>query len=131
MAYEKDTYLEMIAKGITYDEMLELDEEDFKNLLAIRDEYSRVKLLEEMIEHEERTCSFRKTAAGKEVSGSAQAILDVFDKQKSPHIVQAFGTLKSALTEEEKQGIDLVEHAIYAKAASDHVEFNKVVFKIT
>ena len=125
MAYEKDTYLEMIAKSITYDEMLKLDPEDFKYLLAIRDEYNRVKLLEEMIEHEERTDSFRKTAAGKEVSGSAQAILDVFDRQKGPYIIQTFGKVKKALVGSGGEKIDLVEHAIYAKAASDHIGLGK------
>ena len=78
----------------TYDQMLKMNEEDFKKWLTLRNETDREKLLIEMIDHEERTGSFRKTA--KKISGSEQAILDVFD-------------------------IDLVEHAIFAKAASDHV----------
>jgi pantothenate kinase len=120
MAYEKDTYLEMIARGITYDEMLDLSQEDFRNLLLIRDEYNRTDLLEEMIDHEERTGSFKKTAkAG--TSGAEQAILDIFDRQKGAHIIETFKKVKNALTEGDKEGIDLVQHAIYAKAASDHV----------
>ena len=103
----------------TYDQMLKMNEEDFKKWLTLRNETDREKLLIEMIDHEERTGSFRKTA--KKISGSEQAILDVFDIDKSARIVRTFGKVKSALTEGEKEGIDLVEHAIFAKAASDHV----------
>lgn len=131
MAYEKDTYLEMIARGITYDEMLKLDEKDFQNLLCVRNEYNREKLLEEMIKHEEGTGSFRKTAK-EEVSGGEQALLDVFDGKKSTKIVETFEKVKKVLTEGKKEGIDLVEHAIFAKAASDYVLLNigdKVIVK--
>ena len=64
--------------------------------------------------------SFRKTAK-KEISGSEQAVLDVFDIDKSARIVRTFGKVKDALTEDGKEGIDLVEHAIFAKAASDYI----------
>ena len=47
--------------------------------------------------------------------------MDGFYIDKSARIVRTFGKLKNALTEGEKEGIDLVEHAIFAKAASDHV----------
>jgi len=104
----------------TYDQMLKMNEEDFKKWLTLRNETDREKLLAEMIDHEERTGSFRKTAK-KEISGSEQAVLDVFDIDKSARIVRTFGKVKNALTEGEKEGIDLVEHAIFAKAASDHV----------
>lgn len=104
----------------TYDQMLKMNEEDFKKWLTLRNETDRERLLLEMIDHEERTGSFGKTAK-KEISGSEQAILDVFDIDKSARIVRTFGKVKNALTEGEKEGIDLVEHAIFAKAASDHV----------
>lgn len=104
----------------TYDQMLKMNEEDFKKWLTLRNETDRERLLAEMIDHEERTGSFRKTAK-KEVSGPEQAVLDVFDIDKSARIVRTFGKVKEVLTENEKEGIDLVEHAIFAKAASDHV----------
>ncbi|OGF65350.1 hypothetical protein A2Z53_02450 [Candidatus Giovannonibacteria bacterium RIFCSPHIGHO2_02_42_15] len=105
----------------TYDQMLKMDEREFQQWLLLRNETDREKLLAEMIDHEDRTGSFRKTAKGKEVSGGAQAILDVFDIDKNARIVRTFGKVKEVLTENEKEGIDLVEHAIFAKAASDHV----------
>lgn len=107
-------------KNPTYDEMLKLDEKEFQQWLLIRNETDREKLLSEMIDHEERTGSFRKTAK-KEITGAEQSILDVFDINKSARIVRTFGKVKDALTEGEKEGIDLAEHAIFAKAASDHV----------
>ncbi len=104
----------------TYDQMLKMSEEDHKKWLILRVETDREKLLSEMIDHEERTRSFRKTAK-KEISGPEQAVLDVFDIDKSARIVRTFGKIREVLTENEKEGIDLVEHAIFAKAASDHV----------
>lgn len=104
----------------TYDQMLKMNEEDFKKSLILRSETDRVKLLEEMIDHEERTGSFRKTAK-EEISGSGQAVLDVFDRDKSSRIARTFEKVKEVLTESEKEDIDLVEDAIFAKAASDHV----------
>ena len=104
----------------TYDLMLKLVEKEFQQWLLIRNETDREKLLAEMIDHEERTGSFRKTAK-KEMTGAEQAVLDVFDIDKSARIVRTFGNVKKALTEGEKEGVDLVEHAIFAKAASDIV----------
>ena len=128
MTNNKDTYLEMIAKGITYDEMLKLGDEDFKNLISLREECNRAKLLEEMVDHEERTGSFRKTAR-KEISGPEQAVLDVFYKDKSTKTVELFDKVKNTIAENDKAGIDLVQEAIYAKAASDHVGLGDVMEK--
>ena len=107
----------------TYDQMLKLDEKEFQQWLLLRNETDREKLLLDMIDHEERTGSFRKTAK-KEITGAEQAVLDVFDIDKSARIVRTFGNVKKVLTEGEKEGIDLVEHAIFAKAASDRVSLN-------
>lgn len=104
----------------TYDQMLKLDEKEFQQWLLIRNETDREKLLAEMIDHEDETGSFRMTAK-EEVSEAGQALLDVFDVDKSARIVRTFGKVKKVLTEGEKEGIDLVEHAIFVKAASDHV----------
>lgn len=124
MTYTKDTYLEMIAKGITYNEMLKLNEEDFISLLSIRDEYNRKKLLEEMTEHEEQTGSFRK-AAGEEISGAKQALIDVFNRNEGAEITQAFEKVKEALASNGEKEIDLIESAIFAKAASDHTKLGE------
>ena len=110
-------------ENLTYDQMLKLDEKEFQQWLLLRNETDREKLLSEMIDHEERTGSFRKTAK-KEITGAEQAIFDVFDIDKSARIVRTFGKVKEALTEGEKEGIDLAETAIFAKAASDKVSLN-------
>jgi|SRR3989344_2833930 len=107
-------------KNPTYDEMLKLSEKEFKQVLLIRNETEREKLLAEMIDHEERTGSFRKTARG-EITGAQQAVLNVFDRQKSAAIVETFGKVKEVLMEDGEKETDLVEDAIFAKAASDRV----------
>lgn len=107
----------------TYDQMLKLDEKEFQQWLLIRNETDREKLLLEMIDHEEKTGSFRKSAK-KEITGAGRALLDVFDIDKSARIVRTFGEVKEALTEGGKEGIDLVEDAIFAKAATDKVILN-------
>lgn len=112
----------------TYDQMLKLDEKEFQQWLLIRNETDREKLLAEMIDHEERTGSFRKTAK-KEITGAEQAVLDVFDIDKSARIVRTFGNVKKVLTDGEKEGIDLVESAIFAKAASDIVGLGEKIEK--
>lgn len=104
----------------TYDQMLKLDEKEFQQWLLIRNETDREKLLSEMIDHEERTGSFRKTTQG-EITGAQQAVLNVFDKQKSAEIVKTFGEVKKVLMEDEEEETDLVEDAIFAKAVSDRV----------
>jgi hypothetical protein len=117
---KKSSFVATEKRNLTYDEMLKLDEKEFQQWLLIRNETDREKLLAEMIDHEERTGSFRKTAK-KEITVSEQAALDVFDVNKSARMVRLFGKVKSSLTEDEKEGVDLVEHVIFAKAASDHV----------
>jgi len=112
----------------TYDQMLRLGENEFQQWLLLRNGTDREKLLAEMIDHEKRTDSFRKTAK-KEITGAEQAVLDVFDINKSARIIRTFGEVKSALTEGEKEGIDLVGDVIFAKAASDYIKLGDKIEK--
>lgn len=112
--------LDLKKNNPTYDEMLKLNEKEFQQWLLIRNETDRKNLLMEMIDHEERTGSFRKTARG-EITGAQQAVLNVFDRQKSAEIVKTFGEVKKVLMEDGGKETDLVKDAIFAKAASDHV----------
>lgn len=68
--------IEESLKNTPYDEMLKMNEDDFRNCIAYRAEMDRERLLLEMIEHEERTGSFRSTAK-KELSGAEQMVLAV------------------------------------------------------
>lgn len=104
----------------TYDQMLKMSEEDHKKWLVLRVETDREKLLSEMIAHEKRTGSLRKTAK-KEISGAEQMVLDVFDIDKSARIVRTLGNVKNVLSDSGEKAEDLVKHAIFAKAASDYV----------
>ena len=104
----------------TYDEMLKLDEKEFQQWLLIRNETDREKLLVEMIDHEERTGSFKSTAK-KEVSGAEQAVLDIFDKNKSARVTNFLDRLSKIVSVFGKKDEDLVQAAIFAKAASDKV----------
>ena len=105
----------------TYDEMLEMSEDDFKKWILIRiQKPNRDRLLLEMIGHEARTKSFYKTV-DHELSKSEQTILDVFNPQKSAEIIATFEKIDRALKDSSEQEPDLLKHAIFAKSASDKV----------
>lgn len=112
--------IEESLKNTSYDEMLKMNKDDFRNCIAYRTEMDRERLLLEMIEHEEQTGSFRSTAK-KELSGAEQMVLDIFVIDKSARVVRNLGNLKRVLSDSNEKAEDLVEHAIFAKAASDHV----------
>lgn len=121
----------------TYDEMLEMSEEDSQKWILIRvKKPSRDKLLLEMIEHEARTKSFYKTVDHK-LSKSEQTILDVFNPQKSAEIIAIFEKVDRALKDSGEQEPDLLKHAIFAKLASDitslgtRIEFEKLIKNYT
>jgi sarcosine oxidase delta subunit len=93
----KDIALEHMAKfpkrtgksRPTYEEMLELDEDEFKAWLFVKGEGdNQEQTLKEMIEHESRTGSFTKTARN-DVPPHEQLILNVFDKDKSTETIKA------------------------------------------
>lgn len=114
----------------TYDEMLEMDEEKCGEWILLRTEKpNREKLIEEMIDHEERTKSFEKTMAGKEITGEQRMVLDIFDRMKSLSTIQLLSKLEETLEGEEK---DIVQEAIFAKTASDlvHLGANKMFWDI-
>ena len=112
---------EVGAKIPTYDEMLKMNEDDFKKWITIRSEKpNRIVLLQEMIDQETRTHSFANTAR-KEITPASQAVLDMFNKDKSTDIADFLERLSNVASEEGDGDTDLVQDAIFAKAASDHV----------
>ena len=109
-------------KDPTYDEMLKLSEKEFQQWLLIRNETDREKLLAEMIDHEERTGSFSKTAK-KEITKQEQLVLDVFNREKSREVIKWLEKLKGFT------GYNAVQEAIFAKASSDHVRLEEKLKK--
>lgn len=105
----------------TYDEMLKMNGDDFKKWIIVRSEKpNREKLLQEMTDHETRTHSFAKTARA-EITPTEQAVLNVFNKDKSVEVADFLDRLSKIASEDGSEEKDLVQDAIFAKAASDHV----------
>lgn len=105
-----------------YDEMLDMQEQGFKQLLMNRIEQpNRESLLEEMIAHEERTHSAEKTMLGKEINSAVRMVLDVFSREKSKGAIELLEKTRKTLVETGQDSADLVVEAILAKATSDFV----------
>jgi hypothetical protein len=105
----------------TYEEMLKMKEDELQTWMLYRvQKENRGELLEEMIAHEEKTGSLRKTVR-KEITEGEQAVLNVFDREKSAGIVKFLGKMGEILLEYHKEEKDFVMEAIFAKIASDHV----------
>jgi len=99
---------------IPYAKMLALPEEDFKNMLVARIEKPYItQLLQEMIDHEEETHSFAKTAPKRELTAGEKGVLKIFSSDPT--------RLGVALSEKVKEytDINIIQEAIFAKAASD------------
>lgn len=106
----------------TYPEMLDLNEEDFKQWLVMRSSAeNRESLLEEMVDHEERTHSFRRTAK-KELNEGQILALSLFDRNKSKQAMELFNKLNEIDVEGEDpvDKVDLVLNTMMGKAASDY-----------
>jgi len=104
----------------TYEVMLEMNADDFKKWVLLRSEKpNRDKFLEEMIEHEEKTHSFRKTGKA-ELTDGEQITMNVFDREMSRGVVAWLEKMNEFLPEEDRK--DFVLEAILAKATSDHVK---------
>lgn len=102
------------SKIPSYEEMLGMDDNDFKKWVLIRIEKPyRNKFLKEMSIHEGRTGSFRKTAR-KETAEGEELILSVFNGDES--VIQTLDGVNLA----DGKTIDLVQEAILAKSASDY-----------
>ena len=105
----------------TYEERLKMDKDEMRTWTLYRvQKENREKLLEEMIAHEEKTGSLRKTVR-KEITEGEQAVLNVFDREKSSGTVNALNKMGEILLEDDKEEKDFVMDAIFAKIASDSV----------
>lgn len=111
----------------TYEEMLEMNEEDMKKWIAYRTQKENIStLLGEMIVHEEVNNSFRKTIAG-DLSKIQETLLNVFSRKESSNTVKHLNTIKEILVDGDKEGVDLVMEAIFAKSASDYFKLDKKI----
>jgi hypothetical protein len=105
----------------TYDEMLKMNEDELRTWTLYRiQKENREKLLEEMITHEEKTSSLRKTVR-KKITAGEQAVLNVFDRNKSSGTVDALRKMGKILLEDDKEEKDFVMDAIFAKITSDSI----------
>ena len=117
----------MINETLTYDEMLKLGEKDFKKHMRTRDSSDREKLLEEMINHEERTHNFRKVLGCQPLLRDDYLVIDVFYKKTSAHLVELFEKIKDIFIKAGKEPVDLVKDAISIKAGADYCNhLNKI-----
>jgi hypothetical protein len=102
----------------SYEEILEMEEAEAQKIFLERHTADLKTLLEEMIDHEERTGSFAKTARG-EIKPAEQMILNVFNKTKSKEIFELFSKIDNALTDSGDDAPNLIDDAVFAKFASD------------
>ena len=112
----------------TYDEILKLDEDEFKAWLFVMANSDHEKdTLEQMIDHEERTHSFEKTKR-EDASVFTKAILDVFRRERSKEIVDLLKRVDESYRKgkhEEGECVDIVKQALWAKANSDYFGLGK------
>lgn len=100
-----------------YETMLKMDAPDFKKWVLLRSEPEyRDRFIQDMIDHEEVTKSFEKTAKNTDEGGERVA-LNVFTREKSAETVKWLNKL-SELSDSKK---DMVREVIFAKATSDYV----------
>lgn len=111
----------------TYEELLELDEDEFKAWLFVKAEGdNQEQTLKEMITHESKTGSFTKTARN-DIPPHEQLILNVFDKDKRAETIKALKNLDKVANElrGEEDNEDIVKQSIWAKATSDYFKLGE------
>jgi hypothetical protein len=110
----------------TYTEMLTLDKDEFKAWLFAMAETSQYQkeLLEQMINHEEKTGSFEKTKQ-KGNSDVENLTFDVFKRGRSKEVVGTLTRLSELVGESKSDTVSVVKQAIHAKAMSDYFGLGK------
>jgi len=108
----------------TYEKILEMTKDKSQKIFFERYSTDLRVLLEEMINHEEKTGTFAKTAKGK-IKPEIQIILNVFDKEKSKETVSYFDKIDRLLADHKDSETSLLSEAIFAKFASDLYELHK------
>lgn len=84
----------------SYEEILSMKEADAQKIFLERHTVDLKSLLEEMIDHEEKTGSLAKTIRG-EIKPEEQMILNVFDKTKSKEVAELFNKIDNSLADSE------------------------------
>lgn len=118
----------------TYDEMLNLDKDEFKAWIFVRSAPDfQDELIKEMLDHEEKTGSFTKT--GRNDDGPfTKLILDVFNRARSKKVVDVLRRMSETankLIDEGADGekADSIQNAILAKATSDYYKLGEKMEK--
>lgn len=112
-------------KSPTYEEMLTLDKDEFKSWIFLRSTPDfQDELIKEMLDHEEKTGSFTKTAK-KDDTLFTKLILDVFNRERSKEVIDVLRRMSETANKLVDEGIegekgDSVRDAILAKSASDY-----------
>ena len=103
-----------------YSEMLLLNEEEHKMWVVrwIESPY-RDLLIQQMVEHEEQTHSLANSVRPEEVTDSTEKIYSLFVPETTANTKDIF------LRVWKETGIDLIKHAIMAKAATDYYSQRK------
>lgn len=121
-------------KSPTYEEILELDKDEFKAWIFVRSAPDfQDELIKEMLDHEEKTGSFTKT--GRNDDGPfTKLILDVFNRARSKEVVDVLRRMSETankLIDEGADGekADSVKNAILAKATSDYYKLGEKMDK--
>jgi len=110
----------------TYEEMLGLNKEEFLSWVLFRIiGLNREKLLEEMVEHEDKTGSFAKTGR-EDDPAHIKFILDAFKNSKSKEVIAHLQSLtdivnKYGYKDSDNREGDIIRDIIFAKATSDYV----------
>ncbi len=112
----------------SYEEMIMMTKEEVGMWTVIRvDGRFRDALLQEMIEHEEKTGSFRGTKTSA-IGWEGELLLNLFNRTKSAEIAALLEKTKRVLVDgvgEQESDVDLIMEAIMAKSASDWAIWGK------
>lgn len=117
-------------KRPTYEEILELDEDEFKAwLFVMAESENQDDTIKQMTEHETRTGSFGKTKR-EDDTPFTKLIVDVFDTEKSAEVVSTLRNLSTTankLVDEGAEGEkgDIVKQSIWAKGVSDYYKLGE------
>jgi hypothetical protein len=112
-------------KTPTYNEMLVLDEDEFKAWLFVMAEPpQQTEFLGQMIDHEEKTGSFERRKQESD-SDFTKLIFDIFKRERSKETIDILTRMNNAVRELGHSGDNIVKQAIYAKATSDYFKTDK------
>lgn len=119
-------------KDFSYEKILKLKRSDFEKVFTARLNHDRTNLLQEMIDHEDKTYSFAKSYKEENTKGYGALAYNVFVRDKSLHTTDVLDKL-DAVTKPymQEHGEDIsgkgtiVDNIICAKGAVDWAASHK------